>query len=97
MAVALVDVVPITSYLCTCSVQLLRPGFGGSFVRILCIVSADMHSVNPPRRWFWRGMLEHLLDGLQLNSLFLFHTRLCFYVAQQELNQLLAQPQQWQS
>ena len=56
-----------------------------------------MHSVNPPRRWFWRGMLEHLLDGLQLNSLFLFHTRLCFYVAQQELNQLLAQPQQWQS
>ena len=41
-------------------------------------------------------MQELLLDGLQLLCLFLFHTRLSFHVAQQELNQLLAGPLQGQ-
>ena len=41
-------------------------------------------------------MQEHLLYGVQLLSLFLFHTRLSVHVAQQELNQLLAGPRQGQ-
>ena len=83
LAAELVETVPITSCFCARSVQLLRPGCGGSFVRILCIVGADRRLASPRQRWLWRGMLEHLLDGLQLqlHSLFLFHTRLSFHVA----------------